>query len=189
MSESEGTVEFTRMDQGTAEEYAMLRRIYERLRGGVAEHVLQQLMTLQGDRLGYRIDRFQHSLQTATRAERDGADEQMIVCALLHDVGDSVAPDNHSQLAAAILRPYVSEKNHWIIEHHGLFQGYYYFHHIGLDPNARERHRDHPWFDDCEAFCERWDQTSFDPDYDTLPLAHFEPMVRRLFARRHDAFV
>ncbi len=184
MSDSEGTVSFTRMDQGTAEEYAMLGRIYERLRAGVTDAVLGQLLALRGDPLGYRIDRYQHSLQTATRAERDGADEETIVCALLHDIGDTIAPDNHSQLAAAILRPYVSEKNHWIIRQHGLFQGYYYFHHVGLDRNARERHRAHPWFDDCAAFCERWDQTSFDPDYDTLPLEHFEPMVRRVFSRR-----
>ena len=189
MDEQAGTVSFTRMDQGTAEEYAMLGRIYERLRGGVADTVLAQLRTLEGDRLGYRIDRFQHSLQSATRAERDGADEETIVCALLHDIGDTLAPDNHSQLAAAILRPFVSEKNHWIIEHHGLFQGYYYFHHMGLDRDARERHRSHPWFDDCAAFCERWDQVSFDPDYDTLPLEHFEPMVRRQFSRRRNDYV
>ena len=189
MSDDRQTVDFTRMDQGTAEEYAMLGRNYERLRAGTADAVLELLFKLRGDRLGYRIDRFEHSLQTATRAQRDGADEETVVCALLHDVGDTVAPDNHSQVAAAILRPYVSEKNHWIVEHHGLFQGYYYFHHVGLDRNARDRHRGHAWSGDCEAFCERWDQMSFDPDYDTLPFEHFEPMVRRLFQRRAREFV
>ena len=186
---SDRTVRFTRMDEGTAEEYALLGRHYERLRTGVADSALSLLQRLRGDPLGYRIDRFQHSLQSATRAERDGADEETVVCALLHDIGDSIAPDNHSQVAAAILRPYVSDRNHWVVEHHGLFQGYYYFHHVGLDRDARERFRHHEWFEACAAFCERWDQRSFDPDYDTLPLEHFEPMVRRLFAQRRGEWV
>ena len=130
---------------------------------------------------GYRISRLEHSLQSATRAERDGADEEMIMAALLHDIGDGIAPHNHAEFAAAVVKPYVSEKTHWIIRHHGVFQGYYYFHHIGADRNARDRYRDHPWYQDCVDFCERYDQCAFDPDYDTRSLEYFEPRLRAFF--------
>ncbi|MDH3970240.1 MAG: HD domain-containing protein, partial [Rhodospirillales bacterium] len=133
--------------------------------------------------LGYKIDRYRHSLQTATRALRDGADEETVVVALLHDIGDPIAPENHSEVAAAILRPFISEDNYWLLKHHGVFQGYYYFDKIGRDRDARERFRGHPCYEKTVMFCERWDQTSFNPDYDTLPLETFEPMVRRIFAR------
>ena len=183
------SVSFTRMDQGTAEEYAFLRGLWDdHHRGAAADAVLAMLKQQQGPTLGYKIDRYQHSLQSATRAQRDGADEETVVCALLHDIGDTMAPENHSELAAAVLRPYVSEANHWIVKHHGIFQGYYFWHHLGGDRDARERHRGHPQFEACAAFCERWDQTSFDPDYDTLPLEEFEPMARRLFARTPKGF-
>ena len=178
------SVSFTRMDQGTAEDYALVDALLRAHKDAtLADNVLGLLAAMKGPKLGYRIDRFEHSLQTATRALRDGADEETVVVALLHDVGDVLAPDNHSQLAAAVLRPYVSEENHWLVLHHGLFQGYYYFHHFGLDRDARERFRGHPCFEATAAFCARWDQTSFDPDYDNLPLEAFEPMVRRVFAR------
>jgi len=134
--------------------------------------------------MGYQVDRYEHSLQTATRAFRDGVDEETVVCALLHDIGDTLAPENHSQLAAAVLRPYISADNHWLIAQHGVFQGYYYFHHVGLDRNERDKFRGHPMFERTAAFCQNWDQPSFDPDYDTMPFAAFEPMVRRLFARK-----
>ena len=143
---------------------------------------------MRGDRLGYQVDRYTHSLQTASRALRDGADEETVVCALLHDIGDVLAPDNHSAVAAAILRPFVGERNHWVVQHHGLFQGYYYFHHRGEDRNARDRYRGHPHYQACVDFCERWDQQSFDPDYPTLPLTRFEPMVRRVFAENRLQF-
>ncbi len=176
-------VSFTRMEDGTREEYAFLGGLWNAQHQGVlADNVLGLLKRLEGPKLGYRIDRYQHSLQSATRALRDEADEESVVCALLHDMGDTLAPDNHSTFAAAILRPYVSEANHWIVKHHGVFQGYYYWHHVGRDRDARERYRGHPQFEACADFCARWDQTSFDPDYDTLPLEHFEPMVHRLFA-------
>ncbi|WP_119300825.1 HD domain-containing protein [Dongia deserti] len=177
------TVSFTRMDEGTGEEYQLLDRIYKKLDLGLADNVLEQLKRLSGDQMGYKIDRYQHSLQTATRALRDGADEETIVVALLHDIGDILAPWNHSDLAAAILQPYISPDNHWLVQHHGIFQGYYFWHHTGGDRFARERYRGHPMFERTAEFCERWDQTSFDPAYDTLPIAAFEPMVRRLFAR------
>ena len=131
----------------------------------------------------YQISRLDHCLQSATRAERDGADDETVVCALLHDIGDILAPANHSEVAAALLRPFVSEKNHWIIRHHGVFQGYYYFHFHGHDRDARERYRDHEHYQACVDFCANWDQVSFDPDYPTEPLEHFEPLVRELFAK------
>jgi len=152
----------------------------------VSDRLLELLKAMKGDKLGYQVDRYTHSLQSATRAESDGADEETVVCALLHDLGDVIAPDNHSEVIASILRPYICEKNHWVLKHHGLFQGYYYFHHIGGDRNARERFKDHPFYQDCVDFCEKWDQTSFDPDYPTLPLEYFEPMVRNvLTAPKH----
>jgi len=176
-------VGFKAMAEGTAEDYALLARCEEAYRRGLAERVLAHLQLLKDAVSGYQVSRYEHSLQAATRAHRDGADEETVVCALLHDIGDVLAPDHHDRYAAAVLAPYVSERNRWIVAHHGLFQGYYYFHHIGKDRHARERFRDHPYYRDCVAFCERWDQASFDPRYDTLPLQFFEPMVRRLFAR------
>ena len=174
------SVSFTRMADGTAEEYDFLTPLYEKCRNGVSDRLLELLKAMKGDKLGYQVDRYTHSLQSATRGESDGADEETVVCALLHDLGDVIAPDNHSEVIASILRPYISEKNHWVLKHHGLFQGYYYFHHIGGDRNARERFKDHPFYQDCVDFCEKWDQTSFDPDYATLPLEYFEPMVRKV---------
>ena len=180
------SVSFTRMADGTAEGYAFLTSLYEKCRSGVSDRLLELLKAMKGDKLGYQVDRYTHSLQSATRAESDGADEETVVCALLHDLGDVIAPDNHSEVIASILRPYISEKNHWVLKHHGLFQGYYYFHHIGGDRNARERYKDHPFYQDCVDFCEKWDQTSFDPDYPALPLEYFEPMVRKvLTAPKH----
>ena len=182
------TVSFTKMEDGTAEEYAFLGSLYYQYRDGVADMLLTLLKQMQGDSLGYRVDRYTHSLQTATRAERDGADEETIVCALLHDIGDLLAPDNHSQVAAAILRPYISEQNFWIIQHHGLFQGYYYLHHTNKDRNIRDSFKDHPHYQSCVDFCQRWDQCSFDPEYNTLPLEHFESMVRRVISEPHNLF-
>ena len=181
------SVSFTRMADGTAEENAFLTPLYEKCRNVVSDRLLELLKAMKGDKLGYQVDRYTHSLQSATRAESDGADEETVVCALLHDLGDVIAPDNHSEVIATILRPYISEKNHWVLKHHGLFQGYYYFHHIGGDRNARERYKDHPFYQDCVDFCEKWDQTSFDPDYPTQPLEYFEPMVRKvLTAPKHN---
>jgi predicted HD phosphohydrolase len=177
------TVNFTRMADGTYEEYQFLDRTYQKLNHDLADNVLFQLKQLAGDKMGYKIDRYQHSLQSATRAMRDGADEETVVCTLLHDIGDIFAPENHSELAASILRPYVSEDNYWLVKHHGVFQGYYFFHHIGLNRDEREQFRGHPMFDRTAQFCEKWDQNSFDPNYDTAPIEAFEPMVRRLFAK------
>ncbi|MBT3700187.1 MAG: HD domain-containing protein [Alphaproteobacteria bacterium] len=183
-------VSFTEMKHGSKEEYEFLTPLFqEHQRQTLADEVLAMLMKLQGPKLGYKVDRYEHSLQSATRALRDGADDELVVCALLHDIGDSIAPDNHSQLAAAVLKPYVSDKNHWIIRHHGVFQGYYYFHHMGQDQNARDQFKDHEHYQACADFCENYDQNCFDPDYDTEPLATFEPMVRALFGKQPVEYV
>lgn len=175
-------VNFTAMADGTREEYDLVARHDAANIEGQADRVLGWLRQMDGES-PYRISRLEHCLQSATRAEMDGADDETIVVALLHDIGDVIAPANHSAAAAAILAPWVSEQNHWIVRHHGLFQGYYYFHYEGGDRNARDRYRDHPYYEACVEFCARWDQASFDPDYPTEPLEHFEPLVRALFAK------
>ncbi len=188
-SQPAGTVDFIHMAEGTREEYHMLEAAELANPVPVADNVLALFRAIEGHNAGYRICRYQHALQTATRASRDGADEETVVVALLHDIGDLVAPKNHAAFAAEILRPYVSEDNHWLVKHHGVFQGYYYFHHFDGDRDARERYRGHPMFERTAAFCENWDQVSFDPDYDTMPLEAFEPMVRRLFEKKRESFV
>ena len=176
-------VSFRHMDEGTPAYYALLNNLEDKFVKALPERILAALKELEQSLAGYQISRLEHSLQSATRAERDGADVEMIVGALIHDLGDDLAPLNHSQLAAAIIRPYVRGEVAWVIEHHGVFQMYYYGDAMGVDKNAREIYRGHKWFDSCEKFCERWDQMSFDPDYTSYPLAHFEPMVRKIFSR------
>lgn len=173
---------FTAMRDATREDYQKIFRKSGRFLQGLPDRVLSHLELLAGDTGGYAVDRLTHSLQSATRAQRDGQDDEYVVCALIHDIGDTLATANHSELAATILQPFVSEKNHWIVKHHGIFQGYYFFHHVDLDRNMRDRYRDHEWFRDCAAFCEKYDQNCFDPEYDTLPLEHFAPLVRKVFA-------
>ena len=176
-------VSFRSMDEGTPADYALLNRLEDEFVAALPERILAALRELEQSLSGYQISRLEHSLQSATRAERDGADIEMIVGALIHDLGDDLAPFNHSQLAAAIIRPYVRGEVAWVIEHHGVFQMYYYGEAMGVNKNAREIYRGHKWFNSCEKFCERWDQMSFDPDYASYPLAHFEPMVREIFSR------
>lgn len=178
---TEQTVQFTAMADGTAEEYAFLEQFEAAELERFPDRVLGWLRTMD-EPTGYQVTRLEHSLQSATRAHRAGEDEEMVVCALLHDIGDVIAPANHSEAAAAVLRPYISERNYWIIKHHGLFQGFYYFHHFGLDRNAREKYRDHPLYQATVDFCANYDQNSFDPDYPSEPLEFFEPMVRRVLA-------
>ena len=173
---------FTAMRDGTREDYQKIGRHSLEFFQGLPGRVLTHLQLLAGDTGGYAVDRLTHSLQSATRAQRDGQDDEYVVCALLHDIGDTLASTNHADLAATILEPFVSEKNRWIVEQHGIFQGYYFFHHLGLDQNMRDRFRDHEWFRDCAEFCEKYDQNSFDPEYDTLPLEAFEPALRKVFA-------
>ena len=170
------------MEDGTKEEFQHLMKLEEKFNANLVDRIFTHLKLLDEDWGGYAINRYQHCLQSATRAYNDGADEEMVVAALLHDIGDGLSPYNHGELAAAILKPFVSERVHWIITHHCTFQGYYYNHHLGGDRHARDRFKDHPWYDDCVYFCHTYDQCAFDPDYDTKPLEFFDPMVRRLFA-------
>ncbi len=181
------TVSFLEMKHGTQADYLLLDRSERDFAKGLPDRLLEALGKLDQSLEGYKVSRLEHSLQTASRAERAGADEELVVAALLHDLGDELAPYNHAEIAAGILRPYVRPEVTWIVEQHGLFQAYYYAHHLGGDRNMRDRHRGHPWYEACAAFCENWDQASFDPAYPTLKLGHFEPLVRRIFSRpAHD---
>ena len=174
---------FTAMRDATREDYRIIGRHSLEFFRGLPDRILTHLQLLAGDTGGYAVDRLTHSLQSATRAQRDGRDEEYVVCALVHDIGDTLASANHSELAATILQPFVSEENHWIVKHHGVFQGYYFFHHYDMDRNLRDRYRSSEHFRACAEFCEKYDQNCFDPDYDTLPLEAFEPAVRKVFAK------
>lgn len=178
------SVSWTAMADGTREDYEFLGPVFtEHARQELVGNIVGLLQIMKGPKLGYQIDRYQHSLQSATRALRAGERIDLVVGALLHDVGDSIAPENHSALAATLLKPYVDDETHWVIRHHGLFQGYYYFHHLGGDRNARVLFIDSPHYDACISFCEQYDQNCFDPDYDTLPLEDFIPMMEEVFSR------
>jgi predicted HD phosphohydrolase len=180
------TVEFTRMADGTKADYDLLAGYGAAFTAGLPDRILQALDDLKGSTEGYKVTRFGHSVQTATRAQRDGRDEEYVVMALIHDIGDGLAPFSHSEMIGAILRPFVRPEVCWIAQHHGVFQMYYYAHHTGGDRNARDRYRGHEWFDACAEFCEKYDQESFDPAYENLPIEFFEPMVHRVFAEpRH----
>ena len=179
----DGVVSFREMRHGTAEDYALLDR-YERLHaGGLADRLLDTLDRLTDSIGGYRITRLEHSLQSATRARLDGAGVDWVVAALVHDIGDELAPYNHSEVAAAIVQPYVPAEVHWVVQHHGVFQSYYYAHHLGGDRHARDRFADHRWASLCAQFCADWDQTSFDPDFPIHDLASFADEVHEVFGR------
>ncbi|WP_066546901.1 MULTISPECIES: HD domain-containing protein [unclassified Sphingomonas] len=175
--------QFRAMTEGTAEDWAIIAGHFRDFADGLADRVLAHLRLLDGDYGGFPVDRLTHSLQTATRAHRDGRGEDYVVMALLHDIGDTLGSYNHPEIAAAILKPFVSEELHWIAQNHGAFQGYYYFHHLGMDRDLRERFRGSAHYDACAEFCHLYDQAAFDPDYASEPLVFFEPMVRRVFAR------
>ena len=177
-------VSFKEMKKGTKEDYLLLDKHEQKFVKGTADRILNFMSTLTETLEGYQVSRLEHSLQTATRALKDGASDEMIVAALLHDIGDELAPLNHSEYAAAVLKPYVSEKTHWIVEKHGIFQMYYYAHHLGGDKNARDKFKGHKYYKDTVNFCEKWDQKSFDPNYESLSLKDFEPYVRRIFNRK-----
>ena len=182
MTDTEARAQFTRMDQSTQEDWdIIISNLIRHAEANVADQVLKQLETLRGDHGGFAVDRLSHCLQTAHLAEQDGRDEEYIVCALLHDIGDVLAPYNHPDIAAAILKPYVSPANHWMVQHHGTLQGYYFWHFIGLDRNARDELVGHEFYDHCEEFCAKYDMPAFDPDRTTPPLSHYEPLLRRMF--------
>jgi predicted HD phosphohydrolase len=182
-----GVVSFHRMQDGTREDYELLERYEREYVRALPERLLDALRKLDQSLPGYPVSRLGHSLQAATRALKDGADDELIVAALIHDVGDDLAPYNHAEIAAGIIRPYVRPEVAWIVEQHGLFQTYYYAHHSGRDRNAREKFRGHPWYQACKDFCADWDQCSFDPDYPSEPLSTFESRLREIFSRpAHD---
>ena len=182
-----GVVDFTRLEDGTRADYELLDRAEREYTRALPDRVLAALGKLDQSLPGYPVSRLEHSLQAATRALRDGADDELVVAALIHDVGDDLAPYNHAEIAAGILRPYVRPEVTWIVEQHGLFQTYYYAHHSGGDRHARDRFAAHLWYPACREFCARWDQCSFDPRYPWEPLGAFEPRIREIFTRTaHD---
>ncbi len=179
------TVSFSAMKDGTAEDYALLAEHEHEYVAGTADRLLRELRSQADETFsGYKITRLEHGLQTATRARREGVEIDWVVAALLHDIGDGLAPQNHDKFAAEIMRPFMRDEVVWTVEHHGIFQMVYYAHHYGWNPEERQKFRDHPYYNSCAAFCERWDQASFDPDYDNDPLESFENEVRAVFARK-----
>jgi predicted HD phosphohydrolase len=178
------TVDFVQMKDGTAQDYQLLHVLENDYIRALPDRLLLALERLGDSIQGYQVSRLHHSLQSASLAEADGADIETIVATLVHDLGDELAPDNHSQLAAAIVRPYVRAELTWIIEMHGLFQMKYYAHFYGRDPHGHLAYKDHPWYASCWRFCERYDQAAFDPATPTQPLSHFEPMLREVFSRK-----
>jgi len=175
---------FTQMKDGTKEDYLLLEKHEKKYIEGTADRLIKFMSGLSNTLEGYQITRLEHSLQTATRALNDKANDEMVVAALLHDIGDELAPLNHSEYAAAVLKPYVDEKTHWIIQKHGEFQMYYYAHHLGGNRNQRDKYKGHKYYQDTVNFCENWDQNSFDPNFTSLPLEDFAPLVRKIFSRK-----
>jgi len=176
-------VKFTQMKEGSKEDYLLLNKLEKKFVEGTADRILKTMQGLTSSLGGYQINRLEHSLQTATRALKENASDEMIVAALLHDIGDELAPNNHAEFAAAILKPYVSEKTSWIVEKHGIFQMYYYAHHLGFNKNERDKYKGHKYYPATAEFCEKWDQISFDPNYKSLLLKEFEPYVKKIFSR------
>ena len=177
-------VKFTQMKDGTKDDYLLLDKHEKKYIEGTADRIIKFMSGLNDTLEGYKITRLEHSLQTATRALNDKASDEMVVAALLHDIGDELAPLNHSEYAAAVLKPYVSEKTSWIVEKHGEFQMYYYVHHLGGNRNQREKYKGHKYYQDTLDFCEKWDQKSFDPNFKSLTLKSFEPLIKKIFSRK-----
>lgn len=174
---------FTDMKESTQEDWDKIGQCYREFAKGHPDRVLDHLRLLDGDFGGFKVDRLTHCLQTATLAYRDGKDEEYVVCALLHDIGDTLGAFNHADIAAAILEPFISEENYWMVKHHAIFQGYYFFHHLGMDRNLREQYRDHPYYERTLEFVSKYDSPAFNPDGEVLPLEFFEPMVQRVIAK------
>ena len=173
---------FQAMTESTAQDWQAYMVAAAPFNQAHADRLIASLKQLDEEN-SFAVTRLEHSLQTATRAHRDGRDEEYVVCALMHDIGDLMGPTNHAEIGALIMKPYVSEANHWMMDKHGIFQGYYFFHHLGLDRDMRDQFRGHPHFEYCAQFCHLYDQNSFEPGYDTMPLEAFEPMLRRVVAR------
>jgi predicted HD phosphohydrolase len=177
-----GKMRFRRMDEGTRDDYEVLKRVHEHNLATLPDLLLGLLSDLGAD-INYPISRLEHSLQSATRALRDGRDEEYVVCALLHDIGESLGPLNHGEVVASILAPFVTEENRWMLANHPVFQVYFYGSYLDIDPNARDKFIGHPCFEQTAEFTALYDEVSFDPDYESEPLATFEPMVRRVLTR------
>ena len=172
---------FRSFQESTQDDWMLIMEQRGELEAALASRILEQFEHLRDDYGGFPVDRLEHSLQTATRAERDGRDDEYVLCALLHDLGDPLTPYNHPDVGAAILKPFVSEANHWMVEHHGIFQGYYFWHHLGMDRNTRDRYADSPHYALTEEFCSEYDSPAFDPGYDSNPLGHYEALIRQFF--------
>ncbi len=179
----EQKADFRRMGDGTPGDWDLICAYDDASAAGLADRVLAHLRLLKEIPCGHQVDQFEHSLQAATRAHRDGRDEAYVVCALLHDIGDVLSPHNHAEFAATLLKPFIGEGLRWMLEKHPIFQGYYYLHTLGRDRYRREQYRGHEYFELAAEFCERYDQCSFDPDYESLPLEFFAPMVRRVLSK------
>ena len=182
MTEAGVQTSFKSFAESTQDDWAIILPQLQVSQSLVPDRVIGLLRSLKSDHGGFPVDRLEHSLQTATRAERDNRDEAYVLCALIHDIGDTLAPFNHPAIGAAIVQPFVSEANHWLVAHHGIFQGYYFWHHIGLDRHERDKHRDSPYFEYTAEFCAKYDEVAFDCDYKSEPLEHFEPLVRAFLA-------
>ncbi len=174
---------FARMEKSTAGDWQIISGEAKNFSRQLPDRLMAHLKLLDGDFGGFPVDRYTHSLQTATRALKAGCDEEYVVCSLFHDIGDTLGSFNHFDIAAAILKPFVSEANLWMVQHHGIFQGYYFFHHLGLDRNLRDQFAGHAHYARTEEFCALYDNPAFDPKGETLPMSEFEPMVRRVFAK------
>jgi len=179
-----GVVNFVHMANGTEDEYRFLNEMEHQYINGLPDRLMGALGELEHSISGYKVSRLEHSLQSATHAFNAGEEEEMVVAALLHDIGDGLAPHAHSEMAASILRPYVSERVYWIVKHHGLFQSYYYAHHFGKDRNKRDELKDHPWYQDCIDFCANYDANCFDPDFESKPPEFFRSMVERVMSNQ-----
>lgn len=184
MSGTNERASFTSFQTSTKDDWSLIMRNIGTTQNMVADNTMHLLRQLANDHGGFPVSRLEHSLQTATRAQQDGRDEEYVVCALVHDIGDTLAPFNHPYIASTMIKPFATEENHFMVAHHGIFQGYYFWHHIGMDRNARDAFRDSPYYDYTEEFCAKYDSPAFDPDFVSAPLEHFEPLVRRFFADR-----
>ena len=176
-------VSFIRMRDGSAAEYSFLEELEREYAKKLPERIENQLQKLESSLSGYQVTRLEHSLQSATRAYQDGRSTDYVVAALIHDIGDELAPYSHSELAAAIIHPYVEERLYWIVKTHGVFQQFYYGEQSGIDKNARDIYKGHQWFDDAVEFCEKYDENCFDPQYTSKPLSFFRPMLQEVFTR------
>lgn len=181
-AQEQAHTQFAALADSTAADWVLLTEAFTPFLADLPNRILAQMRALEHDHGGFPVNRLEHCLQTATRAYNDGRDEEYLVCALLHDIGDILAPAAHADLAATILKPYVSPENHWMVEKHGIFQGYYFFHHIGLDRNMREQFRGHDCFEQTAEFCAKYDGPSFDSVFESMPLDAFAPMVHNVLS-------